>query len=94
MKTSHILIGAVAALSLAACGGGGDSSGSMSTPPPTGGTPSTPATPAPADFSTYAVTLAKQQDAASEKAAPESLDNTSFAFDESSAAFASVFPAN
>ncbi len=60
--------------------------------PPTGGTPAPP-TPAVTDFNAYAVSLAQKQDAASERAAPESLDNRAFTPDESATAFA-VFPAN
>lgn len=90
MKNTHILIGTLAALSLSACGGGDDSGATL---PPTGGTPA-PVTPAATDFNAYAVLIARQQDAASERAIPLSLDNQAFAFDESPTAFASVFPAN
>ena len=87
MKATYVLLVTLAAASLGACGGG-----DSDMPPPVS---STPPAPAATDFNTYAVGLAKQQDAASEKAAPATIDGQSFVFNDSDAAFASVvFPAN
>ncbi len=93
MKTSLLLLAALAAVSLSACGGGGDDS-AVRADPADRWARRRPPTPAVTDFNAYAVSLAQKQDAASERAAPESLDNRAFTFDESATAFAAVFPAN
>lgn len=80
MKAVTIMAASLLALLLGGCGGGDDPA-PMTPAPPTGGSPGGPAVTT-TDFNVFAVQLALQQDAASERAAPVVLDDYTFAFND------------
>ncbi len=79
MKRISVAVAAVTAVMLAGCGGGNDSPAPAA--PPTGGTPTTPATPGPVDFNVYTVQLVGQQGPSYDRVEPQSLDDITFKFD-------------
>ena len=90
MKRVIFLTAALGLFALAGCGGDDPP---VSAAPPAGGTPTTPTGPATTDFNVFAVQLALQQDAASERNPPILLDGYTFAFsDTDGGVFATVLP--